>query len=65
MALLGRTLSDRAHAAGDDRARAIGWEVTSTPGPLGLRGRNYRDPRFATRRQNHQPVAASKDGRHD
>jgi hypothetical protein len=44
-----RTLSDRVHATGDDQARALGWQVTETPGPLGLTGRRYRDPRFATR----------------
>lgn len=42
-------LAARAHAAGDDRARARGWAVTSVPGPLGLHGRAYRDPRFVTR----------------
>ena len=44
-----RRLSDRAHAGGDDRARAMGWAVTPVPGPLGLNGRAYRDPRFSTR----------------
>lgn len=61
----GRKLSNRAHATGDERARATGWEVASTPGPLGLRGRNYRDPRFTARRQNYQATAASRDGCHD
>ena len=42
-------LSTRAHAAGDARARALGWEITRTPGRAGLTGRRYRDPRFATR----------------
>ena len=41
--------STRAHAAGDARARAAGWEITRTPGRAGLKGRTYRDPRFATR----------------
>ena len=50
----GRKLSDRVHAAADDRARALGWTVTETPGWLGLRGRSYRDPRFAARRQDRQ-----------
>lgn len=44
-----RKLSDRVHATADDQARAHGWEITETPGPLGLTGRRYRDPRFATR----------------
>ncbi|MHB1594920.1 MAG: hypothetical protein ACYCO9_21545 [Streptosporangiaceae bacterium] len=39
-------LSTRAHAAGDARARARGWEITPTPGRAGLTGRTYRDPRF-------------------
>jgi hypothetical protein len=44
-----RKFSDHAHAAADDRARALGWEVTETSGRLGLSGRSYRDPRFDTR----------------
>jgi hypothetical protein len=43
-------LADRAHAAGDARARARGWTVTAMPGLLGLSGRSYRDPRFTTLR---------------
>lgn len=39
-------LSGRLHAAGDQDARDIGWTVTVMPGPLGLNGRSYRDPRF-------------------
>ena len=39
-------IADRAHASGDARARAAGWTVTMTTGPLGLSGRAYRDPRF-------------------
>ena len=42
-------LSTRAHAAGDARARDLGWEITRTPDRAGLTGRTYRDPRFATR----------------
>ena len=42
-------LSNRIHAAGDARARAMGWEITRTPGRAGLEGRTYRDPRFDTR----------------
>ena len=48
---VGERLSGRMHAAADDRARALGWEVTQTPGRLGLSGRSYRDPRFAARRR--------------
>ena len=43
-------MSDRAHGAGDVCAREQGWTVTWTPGPLGLSGRLYRDPRFDSRR---------------
>lgn len=59
-----RRLSDRIHAPTDDRARARGWEITEIPGPLGLRGRSYRDPRFGTRR-SHQDAAARRGERHD
>jgi hypothetical protein len=51
---VGERLSDRIHAAADDRARARGWQVTQTPGPFGLSGRGYRDPRFAARRRTLQ-----------
>ena len=57
----GRKLSDRFHAAGDYRARAAGWEGPPTPGPLGLRGRSYRDPRFDMRRSR-QFEAARREG---
>jgi len=43
-------LSDRAHAAADDRARARGWADTTVPGLLGLHGRAYRDPSTRGRR---------------
>ena len=39
-------IADRAHASADAQARAAGWTVTVTPGPFGLSGRTYRDPRF-------------------
>ena len=55
---LARKLSDRVHGAADDRARALGWEITETAGRLGLRDRSYRDPRFAARRQDHQNAQA-------
>jgi hypothetical protein len=52
-------LSERLHAAGDARARAMGWTVTTVPGPLGLAGRAYRHhgfrPRAAGRRGEHGP----------
>ena len=57
-------LSDRIHAAGDDHARALGWEVTQTPGRLGLTGRSYRDPRFDARGQDPHDTPASRDARH-
>jgi len=57
-------LSDRIHAADDDHARAQGWEITQTPGRLGLTGRSYRDPRFDARRQDPQDTPASRDERH-
>jgi hypothetical protein len=41
-------LAARAHAGGDAYARAMGWDVTPTPGSFGLSGRSYSDPRFAT-----------------
>jgi hypothetical protein len=56
----GRKVSDQAHAAADDRARVLGWEITKTPGVLGLGGRAYRDSRFAARRPIRQDLAAGK-----
>jgi hypothetical protein len=44
-----RELSDQVHAAGDDRARKHGWEVTKTTGRYGFGARRYRDPRFHDR----------------
>ena len=58
-------LSDRIHAAADDRARAQGWQVTQTAGRLGLGGRSYRDPRFAVRRQALQDTPARTDQRYE
>jgi hypothetical protein len=62
---VGERLSDRIHAAADDRARALGWEVTETPGRLGLSGRSYRDPRFAARRRTLQDTPARRDEGHE
>ena len=61
----GGRLSDRIHAAADDRARARGWEITQTPGRLGLGGRSYRGPRFAARRQALQDTLARLGQRHE
>ena len=62
---VGMRLSDRLHAGADDRARAVGWEVTRTPGRLGLTGRRYRDPRFAARQQAVQDPVPGRTGRHE
>jgi hypothetical protein len=56
-----RKLSDRVHASADDQARALGWQVTETAGPLGLTGRRYRDPRFAAR-ASQQPSTTGTRG---
>jgi hypothetical protein len=56
-------LSDRVHAAGDARARAMGWAVTTVPGPLGLSGRAYRHPGFAPNKADHQPEHGRPAGR--
>jgi hypothetical protein len=61
----GRKLSDRIHAAADDQARALGWEVTEIPGWFGLRGRSYHDPRFSLRQLHRQDAQAGRDERHD
>jgi hypothetical protein len=42
-----QAISDRAHAAGDDFAREVGWTITRSTGRLGFGSRTYRDPRFA------------------
>ena len=39
-------LSDRAHAAADDRARQHGWQITKSTGRFGFGARSYHDPRF-------------------
>ena len=49
--------SERVHAAGDERARRYGWEVTENTGRLGFGARTYRDPRFDDRRRQHSRSA--------
>jgi hypothetical protein len=61
----GGRLSDRIHAAADDRARARGWQVTATLGRFGLGGRSYRDRRFAARRQARQDTPARTGQRYE
>jgi hypothetical protein len=60
-----RRLSDRVHAAADQRARAVGWQVTQTPGWFGLAGRSYPDPRFDVRRPSRPPAQPARHRRHD
>ena len=43
-----RKLSARIHAAGDDRARRYGWNVTETTGRFGFEARSYRIPASTT-----------------
>jgi anti-sigma regulatory factor (Ser/Thr protein kinase) len=45
------TAGRRFHAAVDDHAQALGWEVTETPGRLGLGGRSYGEPQVGCPRQ--------------
>jgi hypothetical protein len=58
-----RDLSDRVHAAADERARRYGWEITESTGRLGFSARTYRDPRFDGRRRQLSPGAARLTGR--
>jgi len=58
-----RELSDRLHAAGDQRACECGWEVTNTTGRLGFGVRRYRDRRFDDRRLQRSPEVAQVDVR--
>jgi hypothetical protein len=46
-----RALSDRLHAAADERASQYGWEITQSAGRFGFAARTYRDPRFDDRRR--------------
>jgi hypothetical protein len=39
-------LSDRAHAAADDRARQHGWQITNSTGRFGFGARLYHNPCF-------------------
>jgi hypothetical protein len=41
-----RDLSDRVHAAGDEHAHRLGWEINKSTGRFGFGTRAYRDPRF-------------------
>ncbi len=50
-------LSDRVHAAGDARPRAMGWALATVPGPLGLNGRACRHTGFG-------PGTADRRGEH-
>ena len=45
---LQRGVSTRVHAAGDERARAYGWEIRESIGRLGFGLRSYRDPASTT-----------------
>jgi hypothetical protein len=56
-------LSDRVHAATDERARRYGWEVTGSTGRFGFGARTYRDPRFGGRRRQLSHGAARLTGR--
>jgi hypothetical protein len=58
-----RELSDRVHAAGDERARSYGWEVIENTGRLGFGGRTYRDPRLDGRQRQLSHGAAQVTGR--
>jgi hypothetical protein len=56
-------LSDRVHAAADERARRYAWEITGSTGRFGFGARTYRDPRFDGRRQQLSHGTARLTGR--
>jgi hypothetical protein len=64
-------LSAGVHAAGDERAHAMGWTVTPTARRFGLSARTYRDPRFgppsparpAVSDAESQPATAARERR--
>jgi hypothetical protein len=56
-------LSDRVHAAADERARRYGWQVTKSTERFGFGARTYRDPRFDGRRRQLSYGAARLTGR--
>ena len=58
-----RNLSDRMHAAADERARRYGWQVTEGTGRFGFGTRTYRDPRFDGRRAQLSPGPAQAAAR--
>jgi hypothetical protein len=58
-------LSDRVHAAADERARRYGWEVLESTGRPGFGARTYRDPRFDGRRRQLSHGAARATGHDD
>jgi hypothetical protein len=53
-----RELSDRLHAAADERASQHGWEVRKSTGQFGFGARTYRDPRFNDRCRQDSPAGA-------
>jgi len=57
-----KQVSDRAHSAADQHARAQGWTVTESTGRFGMGARVYRDPRFGARPLR-QPRYATTSGR--
>jgi hypothetical protein len=57
-------LSNRVHAAADERARCNGWEVTRSTGRFGFGARTYRHPRFDGRSRQLSHGATQVTGRH-
>jgi len=58
-------LSDRVHAAADERACHYGWEILESTGRLGFGARTYRDPRFDGRRRELSHGAGRVTGHDD